>query len=485
MGRNLILAIDIGSSSIRAALFDERGLQVPRSLVRLARSFETTADGGYELNPNQEFIRVVSIVDSVLAKNRVRKGNVEFLVLCSYWHSLVGVDAGGNPTTPIFGWADTRSRAYSDVLKKRFDAAAVHGRTGAHFHSSYWPAKLLWLRREFPEVWARTARWMSFSDYLAFKLTGKAATSVSMASGTGIFDQRKCDWDTELIKYLKIRRARLPAIAASDSASFRLLPAFARRWPRLKMGRLFPAIGDGAADNIGAGCVSNDRAALMVGTSAAIRVAYVGEPPAKIPDGLWCYRIDRRRVVIGGALSDGGNLYRFLKNILKVPNDADDEMRRRGADAHGLTFMPFVFGERSTGYNESATGSIQGLTAAHDGVDIMQAAMESVAYRLAEILNRLETIVNVKGIIASGGALRDSRVWPQIIADVLGRDLVVAPTAESSMRGAVLLALESIGKIENVGEPKSERLAFHPECHAIYRKALDRHRKVYNSLTQT
>lgn len=266
-----------------------------------------------------------------------------------------------------------------------------------------------------------------------------------MASGTGIFDQRKCIWDSELLKYLKIRRLQLPEI--EEGASFRLTPRFAKRWPLLKHAKWFPPIGDGAADNVGSVCTTKTRAVLMVGTSAAMRVAYRGEPPARIPDGLWCYRIDRERVIVGGALSDGGNLFQLMRTRFKLPANTDEIIKKRGTANDEMVVLPFFFGERSTGYDENVRGSIIGLDATHDGIDILRAAMEGVAFRLADVFDRLKRIARIDEIVASGGALRHSPVWTQIIADILGHDLTVSGTAESSSKGAVLLALETLGKI--------------------------------------
>jgi gluconokinase len=444
-----ILAIDIGSSSVRAALYDERADLIPKTSVKIEREFSPTVDGGSELEADEAFGQVVAAIDAVLEKTKTRKNVISHVAACAFWHSLVGIDARGKPTMKVLGWADTRSREYSAVLKKRFDESVVHNRTGAHFHSSFWPAKLMWLRKEFPDVFARTARWLSFSDYVSLKLFGESVTSVSMASGTGIFDQRKCDWDGELLRYLKVSRDKLPTIADTDHRTVRLKPKFAKRWPRLKDSAWFPAIADGAADNIGSGCVTKDRAALMVATSAAMRVAYKGEPPAKVPDGLWCYRIDRERVVIGGALSDGGNLYALIKKCFGLGNDADKAVAGR-EPADGLVVIPFFHGERSTGYNEDARGAIIGLTAAHDGIDVLRAAMEGVAFRLADISERLSKVAKFGTIVASGGALLASPVWTQIIADTIGRDLTLRDTPEASSRGAVLLALERLGKIEHI-----------------------------------
>jgi gluconokinase len=251
-----------------------------------------------------------------------------------------------------------------------------------------------------------------------------------------------------------------------------------KRWPQFKNARLFPAIGDGAADHIGSCGLGKNTASLMVGTSAAMRIAFEGDPPSEIPQGLWCYRIDNKRVILGGALSDGGNLYGWCKRNFKLPADAEARIRVRGAAAHGLNVLPFFHGERSPGYHEDACGSVLGLTASHDAIDILQASMEAVAYRLADIQDRLKKIARIKTVVASGGALAASRVWTQIIADVLGRDFKISDSGESALRGAVLLALESVGTIEaienyNVGE--STTLAFHPTCHAVYQKARQAH----------
>ncbi len=416
--------------------------------AKIERALETTADGGSEIDADEAFAQVSAAIDALLIKAKKIKDEIAYVATSAFWHSLVGVDANGKPTTKVFSWADTRSRKYSEILRKRFDETEFHNRTGARFHSSFWPAKLLWLRKDFPEIFAKTDRWLSLSDYIALKLFGTAKISVSMASGTGIFDIRGINWDSKLLKFLKIKPSNLPPIIGQDSDTFQLTKPYAKRWPLLATARWFPAVADGAADNVGSGCVTKTKAALMIGTSAAMRVAYKGEPPAKIPDGLWCYRIDRKRVIIGGALSDGGNLYAWMKKNLDLPKDAEQKVAERIKGSSNVTVEPYFHGERSTGYREDARGAILGLTASHDSIDILRAAMESVAFRFAEILKQLNSVVNVNEIIASGGALRESPVWTQIIADVLGRDLTISTAQESSSRGAVLLALESIGKID-------------------------------------
>ncbi len=520
-----VLALDIGTSSVRAALYDFQGNVLPETFVKNERQLTATDDGGAEIDALEGLKQIEQAIDDVLERSAKLEGEISHVAASSFWHSLVGVDAKAKPTTKVFGWADTRSRNYVQVLREKLNESTTHNRTGARFHSSFWTAKLLWLKKEFPEIFKQTDKWLSFSDFIALKLfvtpssrrlsgghlarravnkvesvsAGSrhnsrleagitAFTSVSMASATGIFDIRVNDWDEELINFLKIKRANLPEIVAEDAQTFGLNSKYQKRWTQLKDTKWFPAIGDGAANNIGAGCVEKSKAALMIGTSGAMRVAFAGEIPKQIPNGLWCYRIDRKRIIIGGALSDGGGLYSWLKENFRLKDDdnkTEAEIEKRDADAHGLTFLPFLAGERGTGYHENAHGAVLGLKSATDTIDIVQAALESVAYRFAEIFDQLHNICKVREIIASGGALRESPVWTQIISDVLQQNMSLPDTREASSRGAVLLALETIGKmesIENLETPKGREFKFDKKRSAIYRKARKRHENFYELL---
>ena len=454
-------------------------------MVKHERTLTATDDGGAEIDADEAFEQVAAAIDDLLKRSANVKGDIVCVAASSFWHSLVGVDARGKPTTKVFGWADTRSREQVAILRKRLDETEIHNSTGARFHSSFWPAKLLWLRKESPKVFERTAKWLSLCDYSASRLVGRPVTSVSMASATGVFDIRNCTWEPSLLRFLKIKPTQLAELTADDSETYTLLPAFAERWPRLRDSRWFPAIGDGAANNIGAGCTERSKASLMTGTSGAVRVIFRGEPPNKIPPGLWCYRVDRKRVIVGGALSDGGGLYRWLKDNLNLKGSDDDienDIANRPPDGHGLSFMPFVAGERSTGYHQSARGAVLGIKTATDPVDIVQAALESIAYRFAEILDQLNSVLKIKEIVASGGALRESPVWTQIIADVLGHTLSLPDVHEASSRGAILLALESLGKIKDIGKtetPKGRAFTSRKANHKIYSLARKRHEEYY------
>ena len=482
------LAIDIGTSSVRSAIYDAEANVLPETMVKNERQLTATQDGGFEIDADEAFSQIVTAIDEVLTKCPKTAESIEYSATSSFWHSILGIDKDGNPTTKVFAWAETRPAKYINKLRYDFVENDIHNRTGCRFHSSYWTAKLLWLKEDREEEFEKTDKWISFCDYVVLKLSGKLKTSVSIASGTGIFDIRKCVWDEELVKYFELSEENLPKVVENDDETFQLNDEYKNRWGKLKNTKFHLAIGDGAGNNIGANCVQKNKAALMIGTSGAMRVAYEGDVPKIIPNGLWCYRIDRRRIIIGGALSDGGGLYGWLKKNFRLKKNDDKteaKIEKRAADQHGITFLPFLAGERSTGYHDFAEGAILGLRHAHNKIDIVQAALESVAYRFAEIYEQLSEVLKIRSIIASGGALRESPIWTQIICDVLAKNMNLPESREASSRGVVLLASEYVGKIEDIAKlepPEGRQFTFNKKNYEIYKKARKRHEKFYKML---
>jgi gluconokinase len=493
-----VLALDIGTSSGRAALFDAQAREVAGTHARVEWSFATTREGGAEIDADWLLAQTARVVDETMARVASLNLPIEALAVSCFWHSLVGVDAAGRALTPLYGWADTRAALEVAELRKRFDERAVHARAGCRFHASYWPAKLLWLRRERPDAWQNGARWLSFGEFLTLRFCGVAAASVSQASATGLFDLRRLVWDEELCAALGLDLNQLPPLVSDETrATSTLADAYAERWPQLSNRPWFAVVGDGAANNIGAGCVNRSALALMIGTSGAMRVLYEGEPPEELPESLWCYRADRRRVVVGGALSDGGGLYDWMRDSFHVGNSQhphtthapEEEIGRELAalapDAHGLTILPFWAGERSTNWNPQATGAITGLTMHTRPVEIMRAALEAVAYRFAHIARALDTFAPAAEVRASGGALAASPLWAQMLSDVLARPIKLSTAREASSRGAALLALESLGVIEHlINVPAELSRTFEPdmEAHQIYLAGAARQEEVYQSL---
>lgn len=484
----VVLAVDIGTSGPRAALFDSRGEQIPDSLVALPSESYSAIVSGDDVDPDALVESVAAALDLAVDRAEVSASHIDYVALACFWHSLVGVDDAGNAITPLLGWADLRAADEAVELRTRFDEIKTHARTGCRFHPSYWPAKLLWLRKARGDAFGRVHCWLSFSDYLFLKLFAEPTTSVSMASATGLFDQTTCNWDDELFTALGIAKDQFPLIATARATFRGLRDKYLLRWPMLDGAAWFPAIGDGAANNIGLGCVSTERIALMLGTSGAMRMLSSRIPPAALPSQLFCYRADRERVVIGGALSDGGSLLAWMKNTLAWNYDEAEINRllnEMTPDSHGLTILPLWSGERAPGWSSSARGTINGLTAGTKPIDIVRAAMESVCYGFALIARELESFASEAAITLSGKIFLSNPAWAQMMADVLGKQIELSPFPEVTIRGAALLALETIGTIDSLETIKTEvGRVFLPDMkrHELYARAIQRQQELYEKL---
>jgi gluconokinase len=416
-----VVALDVGSSSVRAVAYDENGVAEPG-----------------DAHVAQEGLDADVLVDAcrtVLAEVGAR----DLVAISAFWHSLVALDAHERPLTPVLTWRETLGAHDPPPLP-----ADYHRRTGCFAHPSYWPAKIARLHDE----GVHAARYVSFGDYLVLKLTGELRTTVSTASGTGVFDPNRLEWDEEVLEALGLTGERLPLIADEPVAG------------------VVPALGDGACSNVGAGCITRERAALMIGTSGALRVVYEADR-AEPRDGLFLYRLDRRRFCEGGAMSDGGNLYAWLVRTLRDVDSAG--LADRAPAAHGLTFLPFLGGERALGWDPTRRGLVAGLSFATTPLDLAQAALEGVAYRFADVL---EALGGVEEVVVTGGALLANPDWTQILADVLGRPLRVSAIAEASARGAALAAL---GRLD-LGAPADHVVTPRAELHTIHGRAREVHR---------
>ena len=436
-----VLALDVGSSSTRACAYDERGREVG-SPARRTYEARHDRDGAVELDADE----LASACEAVLAE--AGTGHDALGISC-FMHSLLLLDASDRPLTPVLLWQDRRAAAQAQELAARLNPAAVHARTGCFLHPSFWPARLAWLGSQV----AGASRIVSFADYLFLRLTGELRTTLSTASGTGLLDLRARRWDAELLGELRIDESKLPPIG--DEAA----------------GTTFPPLADGACSNLGAGCTTRDRAALMIGTSGALRILYEGRPEPR--PGLFCYLLDDRRILEGGAVSDGGNLYAWLERTLRV-----DDPEPREPDEHGLTFLSLLGGERSPGWNPRATGAIAGLSFDTDPADLFQAALEGATYRLAEIADRLP---EASEVVATGHALLASDRWAQLCADVFGRPVTASAVEEGSARGAALHALERLGA-EPDPAPLGHTYEPDPARTEIYTEARGRQRELYHRL---
>jgi gluconokinase len=482
-----VLALDLGSSSLRAIVYDAQAREVDGTEGRRAWQWTTMPDGGVEGDPDALLDGAFEAVDQSIAGAGSAAQEIKAVGVSTFWHNIMGVGRDGRPTTALYSWADTRAAAAARVLRERMDQRAVRRRTGCVFHPSYPAARLLWLRGGRPDAWPATRTWMSIGEYLALRCFGRTVCSVSMASGTGMLDLHRCEWDAQVLEALGIDAGHLAPLADLDAPLVGLSPEFAARWPAVARVPWLPAAGDGALSNLGAGCTGSARAALAIGTSGALRVLRHAAP-SELPDGLWHYRLDRSRLLTGGAVSNGGNLFQWMQDqfVLGEHEAIERGLQQRRPDGHGLVVLPFLAGERSPRWPLAIRGAIVGLTLATDPLDLLQAGLEAIAHRFGLIWDLLRAAVpEAREIVVSGGALLRSPAWTQILADVLGHTITVSGEPEGSSRGAALLALELLGAAgaEETAAPLGPAFVPDPARHASYCEARAKHLMLERALT--
>ena len=444
----VVLALDLGSSGVKGAAFDLQG----RSLAGLEAQEPFAlhyAPGGVAEVPLPELL---AAAETVLNRLHQRLSNrpVLAVALTSIASSLVALDERGEPIGPALSYADTRSASEVEAVS-RFHLEAA---TGCPAFSAYWPAQVRWWQRAYPQL--RAERFCSVPDFLLLRWTGTFVTSYSLASWTGLLDRADLSWNAAALQAAELDVGQLPALRDHDERLF-LRPMWADRWPKLAAVPFHPGVADGATANVGSGALTPGRPAVTIGSTSAVRVALSAQTPPPIPQGLWSYRINAGTHLLGGALTEGGNLYAWLQATFKLGRDLNEELLGMLPDRHGLTFLPALGGTRSPDYDSHARGTIHGLGYATTPAQIVRAAMEGVACRLADVARRLPVSEGAL-FVASGRALLASKAWPQILADALGRPLLLEDIkAGASARGAALLALRAQG-LPVSSEPVAQRL---------------------------
>ena len=452
----LVLAFDVGTSSLRTALYDRRAHRFAASTAQVSYRLATNEPGMAELPPGALLRAARTCLSRTLSWHRghpkIAGTAITAVGMSCFWHSLLGVNAQGEPLTPIYTWADARCQGSAARLRRELDLRSVHRRTGAMIHTSYWPAKLDWLYRQDPKRFARVSFWLSPGEWLLWQLAGIRACAHGMATGTGLYRPGARVWDRPLLERCRIRESQLLSLSDAPVA-----PSSSKvtGLPRALQGALWcPAIGDGAAGNLGSGADRAGTLAVNLGSSAAIReVRTTGS--IRAPLGLFAYRIDSRRHLVGGAVSNAGNLRDWCHRELALGSDAgaiERQLARRPGPAHGLAVLPFWVAERAPTWRDDLKGAVVGFSQSSRAIDVLQAAIEAGYHRLAQILHKMRAGPDTRLIVSGGGSR--GRANQRRLANVLGRPIEVCAEPEASARGAAVRALELIGV-----QPPPPRLA--------------------------
>ena len=494
--QDLILAIDLGSSSVRASAYHLNGPRLEETTE--FRNTEQAVEGTFDPQTLTELTE--EVIDDCLARVRKLAAKPRFIGVAwtSFAMSWLGVDPTGLPVTPVYTYSDALSGPYADLLRQELAQQRLledtWQRTGTPIHTAYAPAQLLRLAAEEPDLVGQVARWQTLAATLLARWRGSpyAPISNSEVGWTGMLDRSTLSWDEMLVRRVGIDPQRLPPVLDYAKGSVGLAEPWASKWPELAHTPFFLAVGDGVGANLGSGCSDNTRIALTIGTTGAMRVVLPNDPPSErgavetsalqTPAGLWSYPIDSKRWLVGGSLTDGGSLFSWLHEKFAIGDTTTllAEAADLPPDAHGLTILPFLRGERAPGWATEAALTISGISPATTAAHIVRAAFEAVALRFRLIYDRLCPLLPAgTEIVASGGALQDNPLWRQILADVMQTPVHLVNVDEATSRGAAILALQALGLPQPPDPPTIHTAAPDKKAGAAYALALQRQQELY------
>lgn len=493
----LVLALDVGSTASRGALYDAHGRPVGKR-AKIHHSFTSGQDGTSEIDADQVTAELGQIIDRLTRPGGPAEGHcIGGVALDTFASSMVVVDGDGHTLTSCMTYADSRPHEYVSVLRAEIDETELLQQVGTRIHTSYWPARLRWLQAEHADVVEKAAHYLSLGDYVLREFTGTLATGTASAAWTGMVDLRTADWSGEILELAGIDRSSLAPIRHLDQPleiDAAHAAAVAERWPALADARWFAAISDGLAANVGLGAGDARTIGGTAATSGALRVL-VRDLPERLPEGLWCYRVSHDRALVGGALNDVGRAMAWTASSLALNRSSDDNtegvaaatlaaaLEREPTPATPLV-LPFFTGERSTGWAANARTVFTGVDASTDGAAMARGVVEGIAISYWRILAQLRELAPEASALHIGGSV--TAEYPAalpIIADTLELPLTPVTIKRSTLLGTALLALETVAPgVDRLGPAYGETLAPVEGSSEYYRDRVTRFETLYRSL---
>ncbi len=473
----LLAGLDVGTSSVKGLLVDPRdGAVVARAEV--AHALSTPRPGWSEQDPEDWWTGA----EAVLAQLR-RAGTIAGIGLTGQMHGLVALDADDRVLRPAILWNDGRTAAECAEIESLIGLDSLVALTGNRALPGFTAPKLRWLARHEPEVYGRIAHVLLPKDYVRLRLCGEHATDVADASGTLLFDVAQRRWSTRVVEALEVDPAWLPRALESPALS-----GFDREGVPIAAGA-----GDQAAGAVGVGVDHAGRTvSVVLGTSGVVFAAsdaFAADPLARVH--AFCHALPGSWHAMGVMLSAAGSL-RWLRDVVSPGGEIGplvSEARSWEPGAEGLTFLPYLAGERTPHNDPAARGAFAGLSLRHDRGALVRAVLEGVAFGLRDALDLVAEIAGPPSLgRVSGGGAR-SRLWLEILASVLEIPLQRTAVDEGASFGAALLGGVAAGVFDDVHEAVAACVrpgeVVEPVAAWIepYREARERFRALYPALS--
>jgi gluconokinase len=476
----LVLALDVGSTATRGGVHDASGRPVRGLQYKVPHAFTIAPDGTSVIDPDQVTAEVEQVLDAVAGRPRLGT-RIAGVAMDTFAASLIAVDAAGRALTPCLTYADSRSADAVTALREELDEHAVQQRTGTRLHTSYHAPRLRWLAAAQPRTVAKAAVWWSLGEYILARLVGHPLAGTSTVAWTGLLDRRTGELDAELLAAAGIGPDQLSAPRDVTQPAPSVAPA---RWPALARAVWFPVITDGFASNVGSGATDATVLTAATATSGALRVLLDG-PADPLPSGLWNYRVDVGRTLLGGAINDVGRAVSWAQSTLRLGPALAAVLTAPPGDATPLV-LPYLTGERAPGWVGGARAVFGGVSAATDADTLFRGIVEGVAMTYARVADELHPAApRVSEVAAAGRVSNDQPEWLQVLADVLGRPVTHVTRPRATQRGTALLALDVLAP-DAPRAPRATGATYEPRPPHVEHYAARRARfaEVYDALVR-
>lgn len=469
----VLAGLDVGTTAVKGLAIDGSGSVLARA--QSGYPLSTPRPGWAEQDP-EHWRRAA---EHVLAALRADAGRPDGIGLSGQMHGLVALDRAGRPLRPAILWNDQRSAAECAEIEERIGLQRLIALTGNRALPGFTAPKLLWLRRHEPEVWARVHSVMLPKDYVRLRLTGRVATELSDASGTLLLDVAGRRWSDEVLDGLELD-AGLPELLEG--------PERAGEHDGVPVAA---GAGDQAAGAIGVGVTRPGPLSVVLGTSGVVFAAderYRPDPAGRLH--AFCHAIPDRWHVMGVMLSAAGALA-WARDAI-APGTGFDALLAGTQDwppgVEGLTFLPYLNGERTPHADPDARGAFVGLSLRHDRGALLRAVLEGVAFGLRDGLDLIRAlgIQATEGRLTGGGAR--SELWTAILASVLELPLTRVAVNEGAAFGAALLGGVAAGVWPDVDTATDATVRIGATVEPVdawiapYREAAERFRSLYPAL---
>ena len=449
----MYVGIDLGSTNIKAAIYDENMNLVDRQ----SRPVVYIRENGFvEFDAEVYCLELVGLLAEMVQKNNVKTWKQ--IAFTGQAESLVVVGAAGKPLMNAISWMDERSTEECEALAKQFDAATCEAVTGQMAVLPTWPAtKIAWLRKNRPEIYKNAATYMLLKDYVVYYLTGKMLSDMSIATFSFYFDiYNKCYWK-EMLEAIGVSESQLPPLCEPCTVAGSLTAEMAVRIgvnadTQVNVGTL-----DHFAGMVGTGNIRPGGITLSTGTVMAM-ATMCGEPTPKSCGNAMHYGfLPNTYVMLPVAESGGVSLEWFRRNCMQADYDVmNTELAKR--ERNELLFLPYLVGTNAPEFDAEANGVFWGLRQEHDAIDMAGAVMEGVSYVLRKNCEYIaKNGMQPTGIIATGGGAK-SPIWCQLQADITGLPVSIPKEKEAACLGVALIAAVSAGKYASYEEAVQDRV---------------------------